>query len=119
MRPILRRQYADWFGVVGLSDNIDAGECWERLAVLPEYAPPCDMLLVIPTRLAAEINGNGSLLSGMSTQASLYERLYGMVWPSGHNVTPRAQRGRSPDGMAGLALVSAFRRTYRGVIRRV
>jgi hypothetical protein len=93
MRPILRRQYADWFGVVGLSDSIDAGECWERLAVLPEYAPPCDMLLVIPTRLAAEINGNGSLLSGMSTQASLYGRLYGMVWPSGHNVRHERSEG--------------------------
>nr|WP_139827460.1 DUF1281 domain-containing protein [Cedecea sp. NFIX57] len=112
---LLPGSFADWFGVVDLSDNIDAGECWERLTVLPQYVPPCDMLL-IPTRLAAGINGNASLLSGMSTQASLYKRLYGMVGPQR---APRAQRGWGPDGMAGIALVSAFRRSYWGVIRRV
>jgi len=44
------------------------------------------MLMIIPSRLAAEINGNSRLLAGMSSTGSLYSRIHGMEWPCGHNV---------------------------------
>ena len=40
----------------------------------------------IPSRLGAELNGNGRLLVGLPTTGSLYNQLYGTEWPSGHNV---------------------------------
>lgn len=83
---LIHRQYADWFGLVGLSEHIDAEVCWSRLSDYPEQAQPCDMLMVIPSRLATELNGSGGLLQGVSTTTSLYSRIYGVEWPSGHNV---------------------------------
>lgn len=83
---LMRCQYSDWFGLVGLSKHIDAGACWSRLSDYPEQAQPCDMLMVIPSRLATELNGSGGLLQGISTTTSLYSRIYGVEWPSGHNV---------------------------------
>lgn len=83
---VLVRQYADWFGLVGLGPDIDVGNCWERLGTMPEYTAPCDMLMLIPTRLATEMNGAGSLLRDVPTTAELYGRQYGVEWPSGHNV---------------------------------
>ncbi|MDQ9215556.1 DUF1281 domain-containing protein [Escherichia marmotae] len=83
---LMRCQYSDWFGLVGLSEHIDAGACWNRLSDYPEQAQPCDMLMVIPSRLATELNGSGGLLQGISTTTSLYSRIYGVEWPSGHNV---------------------------------
>ncbi|EGI6770246.1 DUF1281 domain-containing protein, partial [Escherichia coli] len=83
---LMRCQYSDWFGQVGLSEHIDAGACWSRLSDYPEQAQPCDMLMVIPSRLATELNGSGGLLQGISTTTSLYSRIYGVEWPSGHNV---------------------------------
>lgn len=65
MADVLSRQYADWFGLVGVSPDIDAGICWERLGIMPEYIAPCDMLMLIPTRLATELNGSGGLLCVM------------------------------------------------------
>lgn len=83
---LIKRQYADWFGLAGLSDEPEASSCWERLREYPERSQPCDMLMVIPPRLATELNGAGGLLSGMSTSGSFYSRVYGMEWPTGHNV---------------------------------
>ncbi|MEC9799517.1 DUF1281 domain-containing protein, partial [Escherichia marmotae] len=83
---LMRCQYSDWFGLVGLSEHIDAEACWSRLSDYPEQAQPCDMLMVIPSRLATELNGSGGLLQGISTTTSLYCRIYGVEWPSGHNV---------------------------------
>ncbi|EGF7427750.1 DUF1281 domain-containing protein [Escherichia coli] len=83
---LMRCQYSDWFGLVGLSEHIDAGACWSWLSDYPEQAQPCDMLMVIPSRLATELNGSGGLLQGISTTTSLYSRIYGVEWPSGHNV---------------------------------
>lgn len=83
---LMRCQYSDWFGLVGLSEHIDAEACWSRLSDYPEQAQPCDMLMVIPSRLATELNGSGGLLQGISTTTSLYSRIYGVEWPSGHNV---------------------------------
>lgn len=84
---LIEERNADWFGVATLSREIDPGQCWERLSQLPERAQPCDMLQIIPSRLAAELNGTGGLLAGMSTVDSLYCRQYGMKWPAGHNVS--------------------------------
>ncbi|AOV10051.1 MULTISPECIES: DUF1281 domain-containing protein [Enterobacteriaceae] len=83
---VLTRQYADWFGIVGVSPVIDAGNCWERLGMMPEYTAPCDMLMLIPTRLATELNGSGDLLRDVPTTPGLYGRQYGVEWPCGHNV---------------------------------
>ncbi|EDA6198837.1 DUF1281 domain-containing protein [Salmonella enterica] len=83
---LMRCQYSDWFDLVGLSEHIDAEACWSRLSDYPEQAQPCDMLMVIPSRLATELNGSGGLLQGISTTTSLYSRIYGVEWPSGHNV---------------------------------
>lgn len=83
---LIQRHYADWFGIAGLSDAPDVAGCWERLREYPERAQPCDMLMVIPTRLATELNGNGGLLSGVSMTPGFYRRVYGMEWPAGHNV---------------------------------
>lgn len=83
---VLTRQYADWFGIVGLNSAIDAGNCWERLGVMPEYTAPCDMLMLIPTQLATELNGTGDLLRGVSTTSELYGNQYGVEWPCGHSV---------------------------------
>ncbi len=83
---VITRQYADWFGLVGLSHDIDIGQCWERLGTMPMSAAPCDMLMLIPTRLATELNGSGGLLRDIPTTADLYGRLYGVEWPAGHHV---------------------------------
>lgn len=83
---LMEDRYADWFGVASLSRDIDFALCWEKLGQFPERSQPCDLLQIIPSRLAAEINGSGGLLAGMSTATSLYCRLYGMEWPAGHNV---------------------------------
>ncbi|WNK42605.1 DUF1281 domain-containing protein [Pantoea agglomerans] len=84
---LIEERYADWFGIATFSREIDPGQCWERLSQLPDRAQPCDMLQIIPSRLAAELNGSGGLLSGTSTSFSLYCRQYGMEWPAGHNVS--------------------------------
>ncbi|WP_338803374.1 DUF1281 domain-containing protein [Xenorhabdus griffiniae] len=83
---LLTRQYTDWFGMVGWSDTPDIGACWDKLNVYPESAQPCDMLMIMPTRLATEINGNSGLLKGIATAAQFYDAQYGMEWPLGHHV---------------------------------
>ncbi len=69
---LMEDRYADWFGVASLSRDIDFALCWEKLGQLPERSQPCDLLQIIPSRLAAEINGSGGLLAGMSTVTSIY-----------------------------------------------
>jgi hypothetical protein len=53
---------------------------------MPERACNCDMLMIMPSRLAVELNGNGRLLAGITTTGSLYSQLHGMAWPCGHNI---------------------------------
>ncbi|WP_416776401.1 DUF1281 domain-containing protein [Xenorhabdus budapestensis] len=83
---LLTRQYTDWFGMVGWSETIDIGACWDKLNTYPASAQPCDMLMIMPTRLATEINGNSGLLKGIATTAQFYDAQYGMEWPLGHHV---------------------------------
>lgn len=87
MTSLVKRQYVDWFGLASLTDEPDMPWCWERLREYPERAQPCDMLMIIPTRIATELNGSGGLFSGGSTTTSLYSRVYGMEWPAGHAVS--------------------------------
>ena len=86
MADVLSRQYADWFGLVEVSPDIDAGICWERLSVMPGYTAPCDMLMLILTRLATELNGSGGLLRDVPSTTALYGRQYGVEWPAGHAI---------------------------------
>ncbi|MEQ1966487.1 MULTISPECIES: DUF1281 domain-containing protein [Xenorhabdus] len=83
---LLTRQYTDWFGMVGWSETPDIGACWDKLNVFPTSAQPCDMLMILPTRLATEINGHSGLLTGIATPAQFYDAQYGMEWPFGHHV---------------------------------
>ncbi|CDM88597.1 DUF1281 domain-containing protein [Xenorhabdus bovienii] len=83
---ILTRQYADWFGVAGWTEHINIGECWDKLSEYPESTQPCDMLMIRPTCLAAEINGNSGFLKGVTTTAQFYNQHYGIEWPFGHHV---------------------------------
>jgi hypothetical protein len=77
MLDVPSRQYADWFGLAGVSPDIDAGICRECLGIMP----PCDML--IPTCLVTELNGSGGLLRDVLTMVELYGRQYGVEWPAG------------------------------------
>ena len=86
MADVIERQYADWFGVVTLSEKVDAARCWERLADLPETTIACDMLMLLPSRLATELNGSGGLLKGIATTTAFYCWQYGVSWPAGNNV---------------------------------
>lgn len=79
---VMTRQSADWFGLA--QSSTDAGACWEYLGMMPETTVPCDMLLLVPTRLATELNGSGGLLRGVQTTAELYGHQYGVEWPAGH-----------------------------------
>lgn len=83
---LIARQYPDWFGVASWSSHINGADCWTKLGVMHEHACNCDMLMIIPTRLAIELNGNSPLLTGVSTTHDLYSHLYGMAWPSGQNI---------------------------------
>ncbi|MDF7679950.1 DUF1281 domain-containing protein [Enterobacteriaceae bacterium ESL0689] len=86
MATLIKRQYVDWFGLASLDEEPDIAECWKRLQQYPEKAQPCDLLMIIPSRLATELNGSGGLLAGVSTTVSFYSRIYGTEWPAGHNV---------------------------------
>ncbi|HBD1844087.1 TPA: DUF1281 domain-containing protein [Salmonella enterica] len=88
---LLIRQHADWFSMVSITGKVDPADSWKSLRIYHERAQPCDMILVIPTRLSAELNGNSSLLIGKSTTSSLYSRLYGIEWPAGHSVNWQRQ----------------------------
>ncbi|MDE1491936.1 DUF1281 domain-containing protein, partial [Xenorhabdus bovienii] len=83
---LLTRQYTDWFGMAGWSDTPDIGACWDKLSAYPGSAQPCDMLMIMPARLATEINGNSGLLKDIATTAQFYDKQYGLEWPFGHHV---------------------------------
>lgn len=42
------------------------------------------MLMVMPSRLATELNGESGLFIGLSTTSELYMQLFGMEFPAGH-----------------------------------
>ena len=76
--------YADWFGVASFGEQFDPQERWEWLSIMPAASCPCDMLMIMPSRLATELNGNSGLFRGLNTTADLYTQLYGVEFPAGH-----------------------------------
>ncbi|MGL4859118.1 MAG: DUF1281 domain-containing protein [Enterobacteriaceae bacterium] len=86
MEPLIRERYVDWFGIAGASSVMDAGACWDRLAVFAEMTSACDMLMVLPTKLATELNGDSGFLQGVPVVSHFYSQRYGIVWPFGQNM---------------------------------
>ncbi|WP_416777269.1 DUF1281 domain-containing protein [Xenorhabdus budapestensis] len=83
---LLTRQYTDWFGMVSWSETPDISVCWDKLNTYPATAQPCDMLMMMPPRLACEINGHSGLLKGIASTVLFYGEQYGLEWPFGHHV---------------------------------
>ncbi|AKE59364.1 hypothetical protein F384_12570 [Citrobacter amalonaticus Y19] len=48
------------------------------------------MLVVMPPRLATELNGNSGLFRALNTTSELYMQLFGMEFPAGHQTNCRA-----------------------------
>ncbi|MFP1887056.1 DUF1281 domain-containing protein [Lonsdalea quercina] len=98
MAQLMTVHYADWFGVAGAGGQFDPKACWESLSLMPETTCYCDMLMVMPSRLTTEINGESGLLTGVSTTSELYMQLFGMEFPAGH------QASWSRDDVGALTL---------------
>jgi hypothetical protein len=109
MAQLMAVHYADWFGVAGAGGQFDPQERWESLSIMPETTCPCDMLMVMPSRLASELNGEGGLF-----HRALYNvrTLYAALW---HGVSggPSGQLEQddvgSLDAELCISLVSAVR----------
>ncbi|WGC20732.1 DUF1281 domain-containing protein [Enterobacter ludwigii] len=84
MAQLMTIHYADWFGIAGAGGAFDPEERWNWLGIMPMTTCPCDMLMVMPSRLATELNGNSGLFRGLNTTSELYMQLFGMEFPSGH-----------------------------------
>lgn len=84
MSQLMAVHYADWFGVASFGEQFDPQERWEWLSVMPAASCPFDMLMIMPSRLATELNGNSGLFRGLNTTADLYTQLYGVEFPAGH-----------------------------------
>lgn len=86
MTQLMALHYADWFGVAGAGGQFDPQAHWDWLGDMPATTCPCDMLMVLPSRLATELNGASGLFRELNTTPSLYMQLYGTEFPAGHNV---------------------------------
>lgn len=86
MTHLMALHYADWFGIAGDNSSFDPQDRWEYLSILPESTCPCDMLIVMASRLMTELNGTGGLFRGVPTTAELYTQLFGTEFPAGHQV---------------------------------
>ncbi|HEY2453782.1 MAG TPA: DUF1281 domain-containing protein [Scandinavium sp.] len=95
---LMMLHYVDWFGLTSASAQIDPAERWEWLGTMPVTTCTCDMLMVIPSRLATELNGNSGLFRGISLSSELYMQLFDMEYPAGH------QAVCSHDGINSLSL---------------
>jgi len=84
MTQLMAVHYADWFGVAGAGGTFDPEERWNWLSIMPETTCPCDMLMVMSSRLATELNGNSGLFRELNTTSELYMQLFGMEFPAGH-----------------------------------
>lgn len=85
--PVISLKYADWGGSY-FSERMGDPAFWDSLAAPVKRSCTFDMRLVIPTKLAAEINGfNGKLLKGIPDTYSFYTwEQYGVKWPSGQSL---------------------------------
>lgn len=87
MTQLMALHYSDWFGMSGAGGSFDPEERWEWLSIMPATSCTCDMLMVMPSRLATELNGSSGLFRGVSTTSELYPQLYGVEFPAGHQTT--------------------------------
>ncbi|EFN6376865.1 DUF1281 domain-containing protein [Escherichia coli] len=83
---VLAQQYTDWFGTGDMYEPSEHALLWDELSAFAESSQPCDMLQVMPTRLATELNGSGGLLKNCGTTRSFYCRQFGVECPVGQNV---------------------------------
>ena len=104
MAHLMAVHYADWFGVAGAGGPFDPQERWEWLSIMPEATCPCDMLMVMPSRLATELNGENGLFTGLCTTSELYMQLFGMEFPAGH----QASWSRDEVGSLTLSFASPW-----------
>lgn len=84
---VINFKYSDWGGSY-FSERMDAPAFWESLGATAKRSCTFDMRLVVPTKLAAEINGfNGQLLKGIPDTYNFYTwEQYGVKWPSGQSL---------------------------------
>lgn len=86
MTGLMQRQSEEWFCPVNACpDDIDGEQCWEFLRTFPQHSRPCDLLMILPSRLGSEISGNGALLSGGIQTYDLYCNIHGVPLPAGQN----------------------------------
>lgn len=104
MTQLMAVHYADWFGVAGAGGPFDPQERWEWLSIMPAATCPCDMLMVMPSRLATELNGENGLFTGLCTTSELYMQLFGMEFPAGH----QASWSRDEVGSLTLSFTSPW-----------
>lgn len=61
MAQLMVVHYADWFDVAGAGGQFDPQERREWLSIMLETTCPCDMQMVMPSRLTTELNGDTAL----------------------------------------------------------
>ncbi|KAA1195683.1 DUF1281 domain-containing protein [Photorhabdus heterorhabditis] len=84
---LFNQKSRDWFGLVDWNGERDTEMLWSHLDDRLTETVPGDLFLLIPTRLASEINGFwGGLLKDHETTHELYIRLYGMAQPRGYDI---------------------------------
>jgi hypothetical protein len=89
MTGLMQRQRDDWFCPVNTDPNaavIDGEAFWQSLQTYPQQSRPCDLLMILPSRLGSEISGNDGLLSGVTSRYDLYSTIHGTPEPAGQNV---------------------------------
>jgi hypothetical protein len=89
MTGLMQRQHDDWFCPVNAgpeSAGIDGETFWQSLQTYPQQSRPCDLLMILPSRLGSEISGNGSLLSGVTSTYDLYSAIHGTPLSAGQNL---------------------------------
>ncbi|MCT4711367.1 DUF1281 domain-containing protein [Enterobacteriaceae bacterium H11S18] len=89
MTGLMQRQADEWFCPVNFDPEqgiTDGGPYWEYLQTYPQQSRPCDLLMILPSRLGSEISGNSALLSGVAETQELYACIHGTPLPAGQNV---------------------------------
>lgn len=89
MTGLMLRQRDDWFCPVNTgpdSAGIDGEAFWQSLQTYPQQSRPCDLLMILPSRLGSEISGNGGVLSCVASTYDLYCAIHGTPVPAGQNV---------------------------------
>lgn len=88
MTGLMQRLRDDWFCPVNTGPDfagINGDAFWQTLQTYPQHSRPCDLLMILPTRLGSEISGNGGLLSGVTSTYDLYSTIHGAPLSAGQN----------------------------------